>query len=143
VLERTRFGALVDRMPRLLRHAYTLAAVMFGWVLFRADSFPQAMAFVTHMIGVAAPGAAAQPLARFVNREVIFALVAGALFSMPAWAWLKACLAALCNRAPVRVRPAFAATGMMLECVLVIALLLISSVWLAGSTYNPFIYFRF
>jgi alginate O-acetyltransferase complex protein AlgI len=143
VLERTRFGALVDRMPRLLRHAYTLAAVMFGWVLFRADSFPQAMAFVTHMIGVAAPGTAAQPLARFVNREVIFALVAGALFSMPAWAWLKACLAALCNRAPVRVRPAFAATGMMLECVLVIALLLISSVWLAGSTYNPFIYFRF
>jgi alginate O-acetyltransferase complex protein AlgI len=143
VLERTRFGALADRMPRLLRHAYTLAAVMFGWVLFRADSFPRAMAFVKHMIGVAAHGAAAQPLARFVNREVIFALVAGALFSMPAWAWLTTRLTALGSSVPERARLAVAATGMMLECVLVIAVLLISASWLAGSTYNPFIYFRF
>jgi len=32
---------------------------------------------------------------------------------------------------------------MTLEAVITIGLLLISSAWLAGSTYNPFIYFRF
>jgi alginate O-acetyltransferase complex protein AlgI len=143
VLERTRFGALVDRLPRPVRHAYTLAAVIFGWVLFRSNSFPQAMAFSAHMIGMAATGTAAQPLARFVNREVIFALVAGALFSMPAWAWLKARLAGIRSLMPERARAAAAAVGTTLESVLVIALLLISSVWLASSTYNPFIYFRF
>jgi hypothetical protein len=35
------------------------------------------------------------------------------------------------------------AVGMALQLFLVVALLLISASWLAGGTYNPFIYFRF
>ena len=33
--------------------------------------------------------------------------------------------------------------GLTVELLLVVALLLISGSWLAGGTYNPFIYFRF
>ena len=143
ILERTRFGAMMDRLPRPLRHAYTLAAVMSGWVLFRADSFSQATAMFTHMLGATAPGPIAGPLARFANREVIFALIAGAIFSLPTWGWFRAWLAGIGPRLPARARLAASAAGMTLEGVLVIAVLVVSAAWLAGSTYNPFIYFRF
>ena len=33
--------------------------------------------------------------------------------------------------------------GQVLDIVFVLALLVISATWLAGGTYNPFIYFRF
>jgi len=33
--------------------------------------------------------------------------------------------------------------GGILEILLVVGLLLLSSAWLAANTYNPFIYFRF
>jgi hypothetical protein len=33
--------------------------------------------------------------------------------------------------------------GYLVELVLNVALLLVSAAWLAGGTYNPFIYFRF
>ncbi len=143
VLERTRFGALVEKLPRVLRHGYALLAVIFGWVLFRADSFPQATAFFANMIGLAPHGADVQILARYVSHEAVFAIVAGAIFSMPVWAWLRRLAARIAARLPDPARVAVVSVGVTLECVLVIGVLFLSSVWLAGSTYNPFIYFRF
>ena len=143
VLERTRFGSWMDRAPRIFRHGYALAAVMAGWVLFRANSFPQALAFFSNMLGLATPGAAAQTLGRFASNQSVFALVAGALFAMPAWAWCKARLVRALDRLPDGIGKVASAAGMTLECLIIIGLLLVSSVWLAGGTYNPFIYFRF
>jgi alginate O-acetyltransferase complex protein AlgI len=143
VLERTRFGSWVERAPRILRHSYALLAVMAGWVLFRAESFPQALAFFSNMLGLAAPGGAVRPLAQYASHQSIFALLAGALFAMPSWAWLKFRLARAVERMPAKAGSAMTALGMTLEFLLLIGLLLVSSAWLAGGTYNPFIYFRF
>src|SRR4029077_2862253 len=38
VLERAFLGKLLERLPGLVRHAYTLLVVMVGWVFFRADT---------------------------------------------------------------------------------------------------------
>ncbi len=143
VLERTRFGSWIERLPHIIRHCYALLAVMAGWVLFRAETFPQALAFFSNMIGLATPGGVTQPLARYASHQSIFALAVGALFSMPSWAWFKMRLARAVERMPDKLGSAATTAGMTLECVLIIGLLFISSVWLAGGTYNPFIYFRF
>ena len=45
ILERTAFGRWVERLPRSLQHGYCLMAVLLGWVLFRAENLPQALAF--------------------------------------------------------------------------------------------------
>ena len=143
VLERTRFGSWIGRLPHLLRHGYALLAVMAGWVLFRAESFPQALAFFSNMLGLATTGAAPRSLAQYASHQSVFALIAGALFSMPSWAWFKMRLVRVVERLPEKVGNAATAFGMTLECLIIIGLLFISSVWLAGGTYNPFIYFRF
>ncbi len=142
VLERTRVGKALDAMPRPLRHGYALLVVIFGWVLFRADTFPQAMAFFTNMLGLA-HGATGQPLGRYATQEAVAMLCVAALFAVPVWPWLKALLGRAVERLPQRAESLLTALGMTLESTLILGLIVLSAAWLAGGTYNPFIYFRF
>ena len=43
-VERLGYGRRLETRPAPLRHAYTMLAVMVGWVFFRADSMGQASA---------------------------------------------------------------------------------------------------
>ena len=142
VLERTRFGTWLDGFPRPGRHLYTMLVVMMGWVLFRADTLAAAQSYFQSLAGwhhASAP----QPLARYLTRQALWALVPGMLFCGPLWGWIKAACIRLGQSAPANYRGAVQIFGAVLEVVLVIGLLLISTIWLAGDTYNPFIYYRF
>jgi alginate O-acetyltransferase complex protein AlgI len=143
VLERTRFGRALDAAPRPFRHGYTLLVVMVGWVLFRAENFGQALNFLSNMAGVSSPAHAGQRIARYWSNELGFALVCGAIFSMPAWNWVVESARRIHGRMPVLLRPVAQAAGLGVQFLLTVALLLVSASWLAGGTYNPFIYFRF
>jgi alginate O-acetyltransferase complex protein AlgI len=143
VLERTRFGSWADSLPRSLRHAYVLCVVMVGWVLFRADSFPQALLFLKSMFALGGVAATHLPLKRYCTNQVICSVLLGIVFAMPFWAWLKSSLIKLVEALPGFLQAPAQIIGFVLEPMLLTALLLISSAWLAGGTYNPFIYFRF
>jgi alginate O-acetyltransferase complex protein AlgI len=142
VLERTGWGAVLEKLPRPLRHGYALLAVMMGWVLFRANSFPEAASYFSALFGLVQP-AHAQPLARYVGNETVWALCLGTAFSLPLWEAIKNAGAKMGGFIPVRGRRIYFGLGQVVEIVLVVVLLLISAAWLAGGTYNPFIYFRF
>jgi alginate O-acetyltransferase complex protein AlgI len=142
VLEKTRWGGGMERMPRFLRHVYALLVVMMGWVLFRADSFHDAAAYFAGLFG-AAPVVHAQPFFRYATHEVLWTICLGAAFSMPLWAAMKTLGLRGRKLFPPVLRGGYLAFGRALEMALVMALLLISAAWLAAGTYNPFIYFRF
>jgi len=142
VLEKTPWGATLDKLPRPLRHAYTIFAVMMAWVLFRADTFAGAGHYFAALFG-AGSVIQAQPLHRYLSNEVLWALGLGAAFSMPLWEGIKSVGEKISRRLPEKSRAIYFALGQLIEIVMVVALLLISSAWLAGGTYNPFIYFRF
>ena len=143
VLERAGFGERLAKLPRPLRHSYTLLVVIAGWVLFRAGSFGQALAFWKNLAGCAPAPGAYQPLARYLTQEVAWSIGFGVLVSMPTWLWLKRRAAQLQKQLPALLQPVTLPLGYLLELALVAALLVVSAAWLAGSTYNPFIYFRF
>jgi alginate O-acetyltransferase complex protein AlgI len=143
VLERTRFGEMIDRFPRPLRHVYAILAVMFGWVLFRAETFPHAMTLFRTLFGFSEATIHGQPLARYISNQVLCSVILGILFSGPLWPYLKNLAAQLLEKTPNVLRPATHFAGLLLEPIILTALLLISAAWLAGGTYNPFIYFRF
>ena len=142
VLERTRWGGWLEKLPRPLRHGYVIFVVMMGWVLFRADTFAGAAHYFAALFG-ANSVTQAQPLHRYLGNEVVWALCLGAVFSLPLWGAVKNLGAKLGEKIPAPGRLIYLGFGQALEIVLVVALLLISSAWLAGGTYNPFIYFRF
>lgn len=142
VLERTGWGAALEKMPRPLRHVYALFVVMMCWVLFRADSFSGAANYFAALFG-GARIRQAQPWQRYATNEVLWALCLGAAFSLPLWGGIKNLGLKLSRLVPEQFHWAYFGMGQLIEIVLVVGLLLISSAWLAGGTYNPFIYFRF
>ena len=142
ILERTRFGARVEALPQSLRHVYTLVVVMMGWVLFRADTLPQALNFLGAMFGLS-HATASQPLFRYLTNQAVWAILIGVILSTPVWprltGWLKRDDEASTSVAPALLR----AFGILIEPLVMIALFVVSAAWLAAGTYNPFIYFRF
>ncbi len=135
VLERTRFGRFMEWLPRPFRHLYALLVVVIGWVLFRAETFPQAVAFLSAMVGCGAHDAA-QPVDRFMSNQLLWAISLGIVFATPIWTCFRIWLE---ESAPQWLLTA----SLILEVVLLVALMLVAAAWLAGDTYNPFIYYRF
>lgn len=49
VLERIFLGDVLNRIPKLLTHAYAILVVLIGWVFFRSDSVSQAFDYLSVM----------------------------------------------------------------------------------------------
>ncbi len=49
ILERTGWGKRLEKLPRVVRHMYTLLVVTVGWVFFRADSLAQGLTYIKAM----------------------------------------------------------------------------------------------
>jgi alginate O-acetyltransferase complex protein AlgI len=142
VLERTRFGVWLDKFPRPGRHVYTMLVVMIGLVLFRSNTFTEAVHYFFALFGMG-HAFAPHPLARYITNQSIWALAFGIPFCGPLWDWIKTTCARLGQATPASCRTGVQIFGAVLEVALVMWLLLVSAIWLAGGTYNPFIYYRF
>jgi len=119
---------------------------MVGWVLFRAETLPQAFAFLKAMVGIEGTATGAGAWYRpemYVNAQVWIAIIAGVIGSAPIWPrigqWTDYFVHSLRGRAQVACEASILAIAFVaLTSVLVIAGLLV-----AAGTYSPFIYFRF
>lgn len=135
----------IQRLPRILRHVYVLLVVLLTFVLFRADTFGQAVLMWGRMFG--APGAILpDSLALSLLDPFTVCVLVGALIAMTpvtrlvekvAPALVSATSAETTPRPPVVFRPS-AVTFVGAFVLLVFDLLL-----LASGGYHPFIYFRF
>jgi alginate O-acetyltransferase complex protein AlgI len=112
-------------------HVYTLAIVMIGWVFFRAETLPGAIAFLASMSGMIAAAPTPYTVSWYLTPELWIALVAGAIGSAP---WVPALAERLDDRQPGLA---------LLNTAALMALLVLSIMSMAARTYNPFIYFRF
>ncbi len=79
-----------------------------------------------------------QLLVRYATNGVLCAILVGIICSTPLLGELKIKLAKAAAH-----RPRLRAIGCALEVPGILILLFLSTAWLAGGTYNPFIYFRF
>jgi alginate O-acetyltransferase complex protein AlgI len=137
VLERTRVGKWIARMPVPVQHAYLVLAVMGGWVLFRLDTLSRAAWFVAVLAGLT--GGSGAPVGRYAGGDVLLAAAIGILLS-------SGLAPALGARAQARLRRSAAAAPMILvvgDAATQAALLVLSLAWLSAGTFTPFIYFRF
>ena len=153
VLERGRFGAVLKKLPRPLAHLYVLAVIMLAWVFFRAESVSGALTFLKAMAGFAGANSAAWPLRGFVDGQTLLTLPIALLaltpfFSALARDWKARALQAFGQIASTN-EDDLPATGMFDRTMLVVrpiflaGAFMVSVVYIAGQSYNPFIYFRF
>ena len=137
ILERSPFGVWMEKRNVLLRHLYTLLVVIVGWVFFRAENLPAAFAYLGRMFSN--PAADAQFALSFLNREMIFFFVAGILFTMPVYPLLKKKIDTLGKKS--LTAGSLAITGT--HDLIVFACFVIAALYMIGSDFSPFIYYRF
>jgi len=143
IIERLGFGKILARTWRPLRHLYLLLVVLFGWVLFRAETLPYAWSYARAMVGFGAGDNSWETLSLFLSGSLVLALAMGIVGSMRIIPGIKTVCANIVQSVrggfSVAIRVLFASS----ELVLLFGLFIISMMQLASDTYNPFIYFRF
>ena len=107
-------------MPGWVNWLYTIEVVLLGWVLFRADDMGMAARYVSDMFTMEGVW-----VTDIINIQGWIAVALGALFSI---------------KLP---RPKMNGFTETVYTVAALVLLAVCAVFLAGGTYNPFIYFRF
>jgi alginate O-acetyltransferase complex protein AlgI len=138
MLEHAGLGDVLQRAWRPLRHAYALAAVVGGWVLFRCDTLAHAGAFYAALGGAGADTHVKYPLLMYLDPLVATTLVVAVIGAMPVG---RVFAVAIDRRRPQGRGLAAVALGG--EWSWLALVLVASCAALAAGTYNPFIYFRF
>ena len=124
IIERLGFKNVLNKVGPLA-HVYTLLVVLFAWVFFRINDFELAWTFSGSLFSFT-PGSGMPDISAIQTT----ALIAGVVFSFNWW-----------KRIPVLMKPSLALKILQLTVILI--LLLLCSLEIATSTYNPFIYYRF
>lgn len=130
-IERLGLKKKLDRL-RVLNHIYTLLVVNFGWVLFRAEDFGQALTLIKNMF-VPTAGSSAENIYAVVSGKFILLLVTAILFSCIVQKLYARVADSERVKRAVRTCEPIAIAVLWVLCILS----------LASNTYNPFIYFRF
>ena len=143
IVERLGLARVLRSLPRIVRHLYTVGAVMAGWVLFRADDMGQALAFFRAMTGLSTADQAA-PFLHLVNHEQMISFLLAFLFATPLVEWLSGQLRQALPAGPDGIRQRAAArVHASWRVVSLFGLFALCYVYVLAGTYSPFLYFRF
>lgn len=143
VIERLGLLKVLERVPRVIRHGYTMLAVVIGWVLFRADTLPQAGVILAAMFGHSHAPSFTYSLAFYLDPHVRLILLIGGIGCLPTMPALTHWLNRTQGRVPALFKPTYAALTASGEALFLMLIFVYSSMLMAADTYNPFIYYRF
>jgi alginate O-acetyltransferase complex protein AlgI len=135
ILERAGWLRILRRAPVPLGRLYALAAVMSGWVWFRARDLDHALSFFGSLIGAHGWSGLNLTTHAVLGPPVIGAMVLGVLLATASYD-LRIALRRLIGRV---AQPAYAAADTLaVACFLGLSILSV-----AAGSYSPFLYFRF
>jgi len=143
LLERFVWGKRLKRAWRPARHLYAVLLIAVGWVLFRSTNLGQALSFLKAMAGLNHGNPRLYVPALYLDPEKLAALAVGILASTP----LVPALAKQWGRWREKRKRLFSMIlekGLALaQFLFLVALFVLSSMYIANETFKPFIYFRF
>ena len=143
VLERTPLGAIVGRLWSPARILLTFLLVMFGWVIFRSDTLPGAIQYMSVMAGGGQKGFDASLLSLYLDSKARFEILMALLLALPLYPWLRRLKQILLQRWPGAIKLAVSASVHLAQLLFFATISYFTVISLAAGVYNPFIYFRF
>ena len=131
IFEKVFLLKIIEKMPKIVRHLYTMFLVIIGWVLFSFDSFKKGAEFIAGMFGLGGYSVINKEfIYLLLNNLVLLIILAVASTDVP-----KRCI----EKLAAKDKLVFKVAGIiLLEVILGICV-----AYLVASTYNPFLYFRF
>ena len=134
------FIPLMKKLPKALRHVYTLLAVTIGFVIFRADTMGEAALYIGRMFGGFDFSAGAMSFALQALTPWFLAMLLAGILCCGVFEKASIRISALENKESLTRQETVLQNG---SFVLAMVLLMWCIIRLAGGSYNPFIYFRF
>lgn len=132
VFERAVWNTVLEKWPGPLRWGYTCLMIVIGWVIFRADTLPQALDFLAVMFTPVSTGGSS--IGELLSNETLFYAAIGTLLCAPMFKRLEPWrVTSTGQRSPAVLFALGGSFGLVLLCTL----------YVMAGTYNPFIYFRF
>ena len=119
----------LQKLPNALRHGYVMLAVIFSFVLFNANSLPQAAGDMAGMLGLGGLPLISAPAVYYLKSYGLLFLL-GILGATPL-------VKTLAQKA------ADTKAACVLEPLVLAALLLVCTAYLVDGSFSPFLYFRF
>ena len=128
IFEKYFFHRVLDKLPEVLRHIYSLVLVMVGWVLFFSPSFAGALEYLKLMFGAGGHG--------FMDGEALYLLISNLGLWVIAIVSSTPLVYGVYERYVGRRKP-------VADVVIYAGMFLLCVAYLVTETYNPFLYFRF
>ena len=135
IIEKLFLLKVLDKLPKIVGHIYTLLLVLISWVIFAFEDLGQIVTYLSTMFGLNG--------ASLVNAEAIYYLknyiiiiVIGIICSIPLLQWWK-------NRNKKTVTQKKEAIVSVITSLGYVAIVIISTASLVNNSFNPFLYFRF
>jgi alginate O-acetyltransferase complex protein AlgI len=142
VFERIGLERIVKRLWRPLQHFYTLVFTVLHATLFRSQSFEQYLEFVKAMFGLSV-GRSFTDFAALFHAEFSIVLLISLVASTPVAPIVRERIEMLSSRARVSTKISYTAMQSAFSFVYIAGVFLLSIMWIASATHNPFVYFRF
>ena len=133
-LEKFVFKKFLDKIPKIIRWVYSMFVVLVGWMIFYFEDFSAMKSAFSVAFGASGNAFTDPVMNAMIINNIPFIIIA-AIACAPVAKLVKAGIAKLRQRAP--------ATEPIFNTVFNVVMLVLCVASLAGSTYNPFLYFRF
>lgn len=133
-LEKFVLKNVLDKTPKVIRWIYSMFVVLIGWMIFYFEDFSAMKTAFSVAFGASGNALSDPVMNAMIVNNIPFIIIA-AIACVPVAKLVKSGIDKLQKRSPV-ARPIFNTVFNLVMLVLCVASL-------AGSTYNPFLYFRF
>lgn len=131
--------AYLEKSWTWLGVSYVWLLVLVGWVVFRAETLPQALQYYQALFGLGLDVASVRTVAEFLPGDVVVALAAALLLCKDWRSLLRSWLLSRRGRENKQVLLLWRAATLSFA----MGAFILSLMSLANGYYNPFIYFRF
>ena len=125
---------VLERLPRVFGHIYTLFFVVISWVIFAFDSLGKGWEYIQVMFGFGGvPAVDDRALYLLLTHAILLVILILACTPLPA----------KIGRTLLKVWQDKTLLPILVENACLVFLFLLSTAYLVGGTYNPFLYFKF
>lgn len=142
LIEKFGMEKVLSKTWKPIRIGYTLLVVMVGWVFFRVDTLADAWGFLARMFFIPSDThLQILTFSEFIDSKTIFVLIIAIIYSFKIFRWILAKMESVAssNNSQASYLIVFQSSKFLIS----LSLFLITLIYLAADTYNPFIYFRF
>lgn len=131
LIEKLYLKDLLKRIPTIFSHIYTLIIVIIGWVIFDMNTLPAAGHYIKIMFGLGS-NIFIDNMAKYILSTNFIILLLGLI-----------CSTKLIKNYTNKLKSTLKEKDVFLVTSINLLILIISTAYLVGASYNPFLYFRF